>query len=116
VLTSVAEGSGYGVHAFTIDDKATKINLSQTSTRTRADKIRLAAMGGNYYGFGLDKTTNMLSVWQVNILENDITFEIITHVENVQDFDPANSSDTIYLYFVQFESSVGSLITLKPTA
>lgn len=111
----MAEGSGFGVHGFTVDDAATQVTVSGTSTRTRADKLRIMSMGGNYYAFGLDKTSNLLTIWTVTIKKDDIVFEIVTTVPKVQDFDPANSIDTIYLYFISLESSVGSVIPLKPT-
>lgn len=115
IIASMAEGSGFGVHAFTLDDAATQVTISQTSTRTRADKLRIMSMGGNYYAFGLDKTTNLLTIWTVTIKKDDIVFEIVTTVQKVQDYDPANSADTIFLYFITLESSVGSVIPLKPT-
>lgn len=96
------------VRAFIIDNSGATIAISNESTKTRADKIRVKSFLGKFICATLDRQSMVLSVFSINADSSAFQFYLVTKFSQVRDFDMVLSSakQTLYLYYTSFESDL----------
>lgn len=115
VVATMATSNGEEVHAFTVDDGSKQVTISEKTTGTRADKLRIITIIGKYIAFGLDSNTNTLTAWEITDTDGKLVFEVVDQTSGVTDFDIAHSSTEIFVYYIAPESPAAYFYSLTPT-
>ena len=115
IVLNMATSNGEGVHAISIDEEKTAVNISD-SNGTRADKIRMAGVTGNrYIAVGLDSHTEVMTTWEVKLEEGKLTFDVIDVTAGVRDFDLSTDPTRVFNFYVMNEDSSAYYMSLTPS-
>lgn len=114
VVACMATSNGEAVQAFAIDDSGKITAISSKNTGTRADKIRVSKFINKYIAFGLDSQTGILTAWEIKNVNNNLVFSVIDQTHDVKDFDPANSKNALYNYFIKEQDVAAYQVSYTP--